>query len=293
MSFGSSKSSSKPQDMTPAAFSSLQAPFADTLAGILGYQKGTSAPTPATTKYGITGYRYEYDTVGSGERQVKRRIPVYGNITTPGTPGQTTWTAMPGSFAQTRNPNDLMKFLPKYEGPLTAEMAPNETAMLQRLMDMQAAGPKGPDDALLKAYIESVQRPLLEGLTETLTRDLPGRFTQAGQMVQPQGSSAFDRAAAIATRGVANSQKDIGTQIGYEAYKNSGDRFAQEMDVAIKNLQAQALPRLIQEMGIERGIEQFNSRVNSLMQALGITAGVTQPTIANNQNSKSTQFGIK
>lgn len=302
MSFGSSKSQSTPVDMTPQPFKNLQGPFADVLAKMLGMQTtpgatGT-APRPANALgYGpdgrpITGYRSEIFERSGNDEQGRRRVPVYGTAAPMG-PAANTYTPTPGSFLATGNPNDLLKGLPQYEGPLTGTIGANEQSMLDFLQQKTLAGPQGPDDPLLKAYIESVQRPILEGLTETLTRDLPGRFTQAGQMVQPRGSSAFDRAAAIATRGAAQAQQDIGTQIGYEAYKNSGDRYAQEIDTTIKNLQAQALPRLIQELGIERGIEQFNQRVTALMQTLGITAGVTQPTIANNQSSKSTQIGLK
>lgn len=183
----------------------------------------------------------------------------------------------------------------------------------------------------LNAAIEAAQRPTLQGLEETLSRTLPGRFTQAGQFTQPQGSSAFDRAAAIATRGAGDSMADIATNLSYatmeaergrqfEAQEGArkresealtgelqrifqgqqGERDrqneaagltsqvkAQEMDTLVKNLQAQALPRLIEEFGIERGMEVFNNRMNGLLSALGITAGVTQPTIA--QQSKSTQ----
>jgi len=190
------------------------------------------------------------------------------------------------------------------------------------------------ENPFLAAAIQAAQRPTLQGLTETLTRDLPGRFTQAGQFTQPQGSSAFDRAAAIATRGASDAMGDIATKLSYQTTsdqlnrafqanqsaraaedtsnqaqlarqnqnsQNAQDRqiqaaglapqvSKQQVDNMVSNLQAQALPRLIQEYGIERGMDEFNNRMNSLLSVLGIAGGVTQPTVS--QSSKSSQAGV-
>lgn len=247
----------------------------------------------------------------------------------------------------TGDPNDPLTGIPTYKGPLTADLTGNENSILKQLMARQTGNKTGYnmttsekylngvlnqslaayadelaaasntgafslDSPFLQKMIETAQRPTREALTETLTRDLPGRFTQAGQFIQPQGSSAFDRAAAIATRGAANALGDIATRITYDsgeaARQREGtaliDRSNQKMDAAktlptinaqevdnmIKNLQAQALPRLIKQAGIDKGIELFNKRVDDLLKSLGIAAGITQPTIANEQKSKSSSF---
>lgn len=206
------------------------------------------------------------------------------------------------------------------------------------MSQFQSGYQMSPDNVnpFLDATIASAQRPTLQALEETLTRTLPGRFTQAGQFIQPQGSSAFDRAAAIASRGAADAMSDIATGLSFNTYESEANRqfqamqeeFArrftgqeaqkdrltgaaqsdadrqlgigkaladitqQEFDNAIKNLQAQALPRLIEEYGIERGIQQFNNRLNTLMVLLQTAAGVTSPVIANESESSSFQFGI-
>lgn len=148
----------------------------------------------------------------------------------------------------------------------------------------------------LNDYIKAAQRSTLEGLTETLDRTLPSRFTQAGQFVQPQGSSAFDRAAAIATRGAANAIGDIATNIGYNAYAKERDLqqsavplSQQEVQTTISNLQAQALPRLIQQYGIDAGLKEFQNRMSSVLDALKIAAGLSAPTVGN--ESQGTSFG--
>jgi hypothetical protein len=138
----------------------------------------------------------------------------------------------------------------------------------------------------LQAAIEAAQRPTLQGLTETLGRTLPGRFTQGGQFTQPNGSSAFDRAAAIATTGAANTMGDIATNMSSQNFEAERGRQQQavqlgqqEVQTMVTNLQAQGLPRLIQDMGIERGLQEFNVRLNALMQALGLMGQTTRPVV--------------
>lgn len=209
--------------------------------------------------------------------------------------------------------NSLMSGIPNYGGQTTAGMTGNENSLLQQLMKMQGggggAGNKLLQDTLagrflpgkqganpfLDAAIRSAQRPTLEGLTETLTRAIPGRFLQAGQFGQPGGSSAFDRASAIATRGATQSMADIATQMSSGAYESERGRqqeaiglSQQQVQMTIANLQAQALPRLIQQHGIDQGMALFNARLDALLKAFGITSGVAVPTLASNSSGSST-----
>jgi hypothetical protein len=229
----------------------------------------------------------------------------------------------PGEFTALRKPfaDELLKIIQNggvgnYEGPLNADITPEETALLQQLQ-----GQTGPNTArqgvindtlagkflpgqegsnpFLQAAIEAAQRPTLQGLEETLSRSLPGRFTQAGQIVQSNanggtggGSSAFDRAAAIATRGAADAIGDIATKMSSSAYESERGRQQEavsldraEVDATVTNLQAQALPRLIEELGIERGLAEFQRRTQSLLEVLKTMGGVTSPTVAQNSQS--------
>lgn len=200
---------------------------------------------------------------------------------------------------------------PAYTGPLVAPIQGAETDVLSQLGSMTGPGNarqsylesvigggflpgEGGSNRFLEAAIKAAQRPVLEGLTETLTRDLPGRFTQAGQFVQPKGSSAFDFAAATASKGAANALADIATNMsfaGYEAERGRQQQAVQlgqqEVDTTIKNLQAQALPRMIEDLGIERGLALFKQQTDGILQILGLLAGVTQPTIASQSSGES------
>lgn len=230
--------------------------------------------------------------------------------------------ATPGAFKALQGPlSDVLKGLlsggqanpiggiPQYTGPTTAPVGQEEQAFLTALQGLRG-GVGGatlkdtvegkyvsPDtNPFLDAFIKAAQRPTLQGLEETLTRSLPGRFTAAGQFVNPQGSSAFDRAAAIATRGAADAIGDIATRISAGAYESERGRQQQgialgqsEVDTTIKNLQAQALPRLIQQYGLDVGLQQFRDRLNALLSVLGIGANVAQPRIT--QQSQQTSEG--
>lgn len=236
----------------------------------------------------------------------------------------------PGEFANLRSPYaDVLKGLlsggqsnpiggiPTYTGPFTAAVTPGEQTNLDRLQAMFAPGPgsrqglitdtisgKYLDPAsnpFLSDYIKMAQRPTMEALTETLSRELPGRFTAGGQFVQPQGSSAFDRAAALASRSAANAIGDIATKISTGAYEAERGRQTQavqlgqqEVQTVINNLQAQGLPRLIEQYGIDKGVEEFRNRLNALIQILGVTGSATKVNVANASQgtSDSHAFGF-
>jgi hypothetical protein len=199
---------------------------------------------------------------------------------------------------------------PSYSGPLTTPAGANENQLLGGLMG-DAGGASGRQALLtdtmggkftdpnsnpfLNDYIKAAQRPTMQALEEVLGRTLPGRFNLAGHTTAPQGSSAFDRAGAIATRGAADAMGDIATKIGMGAYEGERGRQQQaialsqaEVDTSIKNLQAQSLPRMIQEMGIERGMAEFNRRTQALLEVLKMMGGAASPTIANKGESTGT-----
>lgn len=221
----------------------------------------------------------------------------------------------PAAYQTLRQPltNSLTSLLdsggPNYQGPLNAPIGANEQTQLGNLMGQNGPGtdrsnllsstlqgnflPGGSQqNPFLQAAITAAQRPTMQNLTETLTRDLPGRFTANGQMVQPQGSSAFDRAAGIATRGATQAMADIATNMSSNAYTTERQNqqqaipmSQQEVQTGIQNLQAQALPRMIQELGIERGLAQFQQHTQNLLQILSMIGGVAAPVIANTGQS--------
>ena len=186
---------------------------------------------------------------------------------------------------------DPLAGIPTYQGQFAAGMAPNEALLLQQLMGQGQGSQQLLDQTMggdflqqgnpfLEQAIQAAQRPTLQGLEEVLSRVLPGRFTQAGQFVQPQGSSPFDRAAAIATRGAADAMGDIATNMGFASHEAERGRMQeaiqldqQQLQTTLQNLQAQALPRMIEQLGLDRGLQEFDQRMNRLLQTLQVITG--------------------
>lgn len=335
---GGSKSESKPKDMTPQVFKDLQGPFADVIGRMIGYQRqpsptmygSGSMPLGNVSGGGATRQKPKNAVERARERQNAGSLRYSPEILNAGKSGGSSGGFGAGSggmgvlspYAPTGNPDDLLRGIPGYEGKLVAGLGSNEQALLDLLMEQQAGGIGVPgfgsaaqqllgrtiageflpgqssSNPFLQAAIEAAQRPTLQGLEETLTRSLPGRFTQAGQFTQPRGSSAFDRAAAIATRGAADASADIATNMSFAGYESERGRqqdaatqlpgvTTAEINSTIANLQAQALPRMIEELGIERGLEQFQNRMNTLLAVMGIAGGTTAPVIGQTSKSKT------
>lgn len=238
------------------------------------------------------------------------------------------------------NPNDILSGIPYYQGPLTAALRPEEQELLDQLQgqatgritspsedlltrtiggeflpaDMDAAELEKYINPFLQAQIEQAQRPTFQGLESTLSRTLPGRFTEAGHFTNPQGSSAFDREARLAALDAQQTAGDMATDLSFQTYDaERGRQFTrrenergrqqqaavdlpgvnrQEVDTTIEALKGAALPRLIEELGIERGMEEFNNRINNFLTTLGLAAGVTAPKIAQEGKSSGSQFGL-
>lgn len=269
----------------------------------------------------------------------------------------------PGQFERLRRPlvDQLLGFMengfPQYEGPMTADMTGQEEDLLGQIGNFGNSDPynsllgtarrpvaplarpgetaqtvdrlgfgENSANPFLNRAIRAATRPITQQLTETLDRALPGRFTQAGHFVQPQGSSAFDRAAAIATRGAAQEMGDISSDMSFQSFDAERDRRAalieqergrefetrenalnrkveaatrapavqaQEVNTVIDRLSASALPRMIEEMGIERGIAAFNDRITNMLASLGLTSATSRPVIANSSESGSGGISLK
>lgn len=245
--FGGSTSTSKPKDLTPPEFTALRGPFADVIKQLLGQAPGN--PLTGIPSFGAATGQPNVAPIGANEQTLLDRLMSEGA-------GRT----------------DLL----------------NQTLGGQFLPGQSGTNP------FLQAAIEAAQRPTFQGLEEVLSRTLPGRFTQGGQFVQPQGSSAFDRAAAIASRGASQAAADIATNLSFGVHEAERGRQQEaiglsqaEVETSIQNLQAQALPRLIQDLGIERGMAEFQSRIQAILQALQLAGGAAAPVVAN--EGKSTE----
>jgi len=139
----------------------------------------------------------------------------------------------------------------------------------------------------LQKTIEAAQRPITQQFRDQ-NLERQALFSRAGQSL-PE-SSPFARAQAIGNEGYANALGDVSANIAGENYRLERDRQqnavnqASQVDQArftraLGNLEAQALPRMIADMGIERGMQEYNDRIAMLMNILGMGAQVSSPTL--------------
>ena len=231
-----------------------------------------------------------------------------------GQPGQV-FDLTPDEFAELRGPISqfLMQQLfnpAQWGGPFAAGMTDAEGGILSQLQGFSpmtgfqqhgldqlqgiAAGDfLHPDsNPFLQASIETAQRPLLERFGQQMG-DARGQFTQAGHFVSPGASSPFQTAEAQLQTGLANAMGDVGTRmasdnlarerqlqqqaIGMGAGIEQGmNQF--ELQSMLANLEAQALPRMIEQMGIDRGLQEFQRQQQQMMALLGMGGELASPT---------------
>ena len=102
--------------------------------------------------------------------------------------------------------------------------------------------------------------------------------------------SPFATAAKIASEGGANALSDIELAIRNQSFlqetARQQDAIKLASDVAsgglkktILGLKAAALPRLIADLGIRRGLEEFNDRINRLLQAMSAGVQIANPVV--------------
>ena len=230
--FGSTEqsSSSKPVDVVPPEFQALRAPVAGALEGLIGTGLAQGGGTPS---------------------------------------GESIFTAPNTSLE-----SQLVSQLGQGNPLLGAAQGLIGDTISGKFLDPQS-------NPFLLDTIRAAQRSTIEGFQDVALPRFQRGFAAAGQNVGPGGSSAFDRAAAIATRGLTTTLGDIATNIANQNFQAERGRQTQaisqvselstaEVNNTVEKLKASALPRLIAQLGINRGVEEFNRRIDILLQALGV-----------------------
>lgn len=248
--FGGQTQKSGPVDVTPEAFEALQQPVADALLALFGDSGG---------QLGFAGGSF------------------------PGVTDPNRFTA-----AQTPQESDLLTRISSLTRAPSGALSEAQSFLTSVL---QGKGLSPESNPFLADTISAAQRPLIEQFKDIQLPNLISQFTGAGQRVQPGGSSAFDRAGAIATRGLTNALADISTNLSNQNFQAERARQTQavtqasqlntaDIQNAISGLQATALPRLIEQFGIDRGLEEFNRRITTVLQAIQLAQGLPLQTIA-------------
>lgn len=138
----------------------------------------------------------------------------------------------------------------------------------------------------LQQTIDAAVRPLRESFERVTLPGLAGKFTKLGQTIRPgettpRSSSPFNTAAAFAQGDFLRNVGDISSKISFQNFENERQRQQQatgdvnalrgeDIRLFVEDLRAQALPRLIQEVGLDRALQQFNQFTSNLLASLGL-----------------------
>lgn len=129
-------------------------------------------------------------------------------------------------------------------------------------------------------------------------QDLEARslFARAGQSLpesspfaQAQAESNTGRLDAIGENtanilfGAFEAERGRQVQAQQQAQQNAQFEFAQAQEV----LQAEALPRLVDQLGLDKGLQEFENRLATLTSALGLATGAAAPTVGQTGSSKA------
>ncbi len=154
----------------------------------------------------------------------------------------------------------------------------------------------GEQNPFLSDAITAATRPLIENeqLNELRSRAL---FTGAGQKIQ--NSSAFTEDRTRSLRDTERAIGDISTNLSFQdvirrteqrlqAVNLANARFAEQRE-AITSL---ALPRLVEQFGLDGANEELRRRITSMEDALTELGNLSSPTVANESQSISVSGNV-
>lgn len=211
----------------------------------------------------------------------------------------------PSEYAGLRGPlADILKQYmstggPQYTGPLAAQMTGQEQSSLANVLS-QSNGVSPLSSAaqgeLLKnlqgGYTDLSTNPFLQSSIAAATRPISQQAEQqrltdratfgiANQRLDQ--SSPFAQASALRDRAELDAISSATSDIGSKAYEaERGRQFgsvaasealtAGQFNRTVEGLKAAALPRLIEQLGIDNGLKEFQRRQDAILQAAGIAA---------------------
>lgn len=170
----------------------------------------------------------------------------------------------------------------------TAAADPNAQNLLDKTMQggFLPGSPGG--NPFLQSAIQFAQAPTLSAME--------GQFGQAGQTLRPgggTGSSAFSYATGQALGNIAAQMSNQDYTTERQLQQNAVGLNQQNMAQMVQNLQANALPRMIQQQGISTGLQLFQQRMSNLLQSLGLMTGQAgMSNIGQVTNSSGSGFNL-
>lgn len=266
VSFGSQKQKSTPRDIQAPEFKELREPFSAVLAQFFPQLAQLFQGTPTQQATAATQGAAGLAAPVSGQQQsvIDQIVAAAG--------GGPTQAAAQNLLQQTLGG----QFLPGQQG----------------------------QNPFLQALFEAAARPVRAEFEDVIVPGLLSRFTQRGQEVQGQGSSAFALQANRAAEAQGRTISDLAANIFGPAFEAERQRqtaaitqasqlSTEQVNRLMQGLQAASLPQLTADLGIQRGLEAFQQRTNALLAALQTLAGVTQPVGAQKTSGSGLNLGLQ
>lgn len=171
------------------------------------------------------------------------------------------------------------------------------TGMLTKTLNGDYLSPSS--NPFLSATIQAAQDPVMQNFSRTIVPQLLARFTAAGQQVQGGGSSAFANAANTSASDLERNLGNISAQIAGNNYtaergnqltaSGQANTLANDSMTRLNSaLQAASLPQMVNDLGIQRGLDEYNTRMSSVLTAIQTALAGTQPVVASKGKSKGT-----
>lgn len=150
----------------------------------------------------------------------------------------------------------------------------------------------------LQAAISAAQYNTQQQFQNTVIPGLLSRYTGGNQQVQGLGSTSFANEANQAGLQYETTQANTAATMESQNYtqerQNQLAAITQANQVTNDQLQRvvtagqqAALPQLVKDLGIQRGIQSYNDRMNALLEAIRIAGGVSSPTVASTSSGSS------
>ncbi len=226
----------------------------------------------------------------------------------------------PSEFAATRQPTaDALTGLIKagggapFDGPLHAGITSQEqsivdTAVTQAagndplsqatsgLVDRTLGGEFVRGNAGLDAAVKSAVDPTRGAIASLDLPQLSPKLDASGNRIVTAGDNPFTTAAQIGVTGAENALSDIERAVRSESFQREETRRQEAIKLAsdvasgalkktILGLKAAALPRLIEDLGIQRGLVEYNDRINRLLETINVGVQIGAPVAAKTAGS--------
>ena len=210
-----------------------------------------------------------------------------------------------------RNQGPFQGMTQGYQGDYVADITSEEQGLVDQISQFGGAAISPAQRAAADARLSTIRgenlvpteqfKPWVTAINEAFdegTLQNVGMFTGAGHSVQD--SSPFQRSEAIREKARIDAIARAGTDIymgerGFQEQAAAGEEAqaasrqaanADEIKNLIDRLSATQLPRLIADMGLERGMAQFNEEINNLLNLFGMGVQATMPQLATTSGSK-------